>query len=242
MSLELLLSGLVVFVTHALEAITGFGCTVLALPFVTSLLGLRTGVLVLTAIAWLLALWIALRNRASIDFRQFGIIAAFVLVGLPVGIVLFRIVDQAAMKKILAAFIVVASSLQLAKALGKRGMKALPKPVAYALLVAGGIVHGMFSSGGPFVVLYAASEIPDKGRFRATLCLLWATLNTIILAAKLASGDFGATEGIGIAAMLPFLAAGYVAGEFLHARVNAKAFSITVFSMLLATGAFMLFL
>ncbi len=35
----LVLSGLVVFVTHALEAVTGFGCSVLAMPFVSALLG-----------------------------------------------------------------------------------------------------------------------------------------------------------------------------------------------------------
>ncbi len=43
--IPILLSGLTVFVTHALEAVTGFGCTVLALPFVTALIGVKSAVM-----------------------------------------------------------------------------------------------------------------------------------------------------------------------------------------------------
>ena len=32
--------GIVVFLSHLLEGITGFGCTVIALPFITILLGI----------------------------------------------------------------------------------------------------------------------------------------------------------------------------------------------------------
>ena len=49
---------LVVFLTHFQQGITGFGCTVLALPFITLLLGLKTAVPVLVMVGWLVALTI----------------------------------------------------------------------------------------------------------------------------------------------------------------------------------------
>jgi len=238
---SILLAGLVVLATHALEAVTGFGCTVLALPFVTALLGLREGVLVLTVLAFIISSYIAIAKRRDIDFKRYAIILGFVLAGLPVGMLLFRSVDPAPAKKALAAFIVLASAAQLAKLLLPRlAGGRLPRAAAYALLVAGGIVHGMFSSGGPLVVLYASRELPEKGAFRATLCLLWTSLNAIIIGSYLASGELGAGSLRTIGLLLPFLVAGIFVGERLHDRVDQRSFSIVVFSALLLSGAVML--
>ena len=239
--LSLLLGGLTVFITHALEAVTGFGCTVLALPFFTALFGVRQGVMVLTILAWILALYMVISKRKQVDLRQYAIITGLMLCGLPVGIFLFRTSDVSALRIILAYFIVASASVQLLKLSGiLRINKALPKPIAFALLILGGVVHGMFSSGGPLVVLYATTALPDKGRFRATLCLLWTTLNTIIITTYLIGGNLdkpALTTGVW---MLPFLVLGIIAGEKVHDKVDAKVFSYIVFSMLLLTGLFML--
>lgn len=239
--ISIVLSGLIVLITHTLEAVTGFGCTVLALPFVSALLGVRQAVRVLTALAWLLAVYIAIKKRKNIDFRHYLIISACMLVGLPLGLYLFRFADTGFLKTLLAIFIVLSSALQLLKLSGflKIG-KPLPKPLAVLLLVSAGVVHGMFASGGPLVVLYASVALPDKGRFRATLCLLWATLNTILLSTYILGGAFD-THTVGLVGwMIPFLLAGIVAGEKVHDRVQARTFSFIVFGMLFCTGLFML--
>ncbi len=239
--IPILLSGLTVFVTHALEAVTGFGCTVLALPFVTALIGVKSAVMVLTVLAWILALYIAVTKRKQIDFRQYAIIAGLMLCGLPVGIFLFRTANLVFLKTVLAVFIVFTASLQLLKLSGiVKIERPLPKPVAVILLVTGGIVHGMFSSGGPLVVLYAATAIPDKGKFRATLCLLWTTLNTILISTYIIGGTFTTPVIVETAWMLPFLFAGILTGEKVHDKVDARTFSFIVFGMLLVTGIFML--
>lgn len=243
----ILLSGVVVFITHTIEAITGFGCSVLAMPFVTALLGMRTGVMVITLLAWLLALYFAVRKWREIDWKQFSVIIGCMLMGLPVGMYLFRNVDVASLRKILAVFICVVSTWQLLRRCRRQTATDKEKsshPIKdipyYLLLVAGGIVHGMFSSGGPLVVLYASKHLPDKGRFRATLCLLWTSLNTIIIASYLIDGSMTAEVARTTGLLVPFILAGIVVGEKIHDRVNERTFSLIVFSMLLLTGAFML--
>jgi uncharacterized membrane protein YfcA len=241
---SILLAGIVVFITHTLEAVTGFGCSVLAMPFVTGLLGMRTGVMVITVLAWILALYFAITKRKHIDWKQFGIIAGFMLIGLPIGMYLFRSIDSGGLKLILAIFICIVSVWQLIR-LSKSnntqkplvGKKAIPY---YLLLIAGGVIHGIFSSGGPLVVLYASRNIPDKGKFRATLCLLWTTLNTILIAVYLKEGSFTAPVAKTTAYLVPFVLVGIFAGEKIHDKVNARTFSLIVFSMLLLTGLFML--
>ncbi|MDR1625751.1 MAG: sulfite exporter TauE/SafE family protein [Spirochaetia bacterium] len=248
MLIPLVLSGLVVFLTHSLEAVTGFGCAVLAMPFVTALLGVRRGIVIITILSWLLALYLAASKRKQLDFRQFGIICGCMAIGLPAGMYFFRAFDTIFLKKVLGIFIIVASAWQLLLRLGHRkpamaeaprGIKALPY---YGLLVVGGIVHGMFSTGGPLVVIYASRALPDKGQFRATLCLLWTALNTVIIGAYLLEGSITPPIAGNTGLLALFVIPGIIAGEKIHHRVNERIFSVIVFSMLLVTGFFMFFL
>ncbi len=240
-SLAFVLSALVVLVTHALEAVTGFGCTVLALPFVSMLLGIDRAKFLLAILAWILALYIALTNIRRIDWREYGKILLWVGAGLPFGMFAFARLPRPLLIKLLGAFIVVSASIQLVRRFSRKGIgRALPPSAYRVLLVAGGIVHGAFAAGGPFVVLYAARALPDKGAFRATLCLLWVSLNTVLIVSFALGGVFTAPAMAELGLLLPVLALGIALGELGHSRVNAEAFSKVVFGVLMVTGCFML--
>lgn len=242
---QVILSGIVIFLSHTLEAITGFGCAALAMPFVTSLIGMELGVKSVTVIAWLLAVYITISKRRDINFKQFLIIFSCMIAGMPVGMYIFRNLDPSMLKKILAVFIIVVSVWQILAVSLKKEEVAKPLSAAewvvfIALLFLGGIVHGVFSSGGPLVVLYAKRQLQDKNQFRATLCLLWTVLNAILIATYFIEGSFTAETALRVAEYIPFLIAGIFTGEFLHYRTNEKVFSLLVFITLLITGVFML--
>jgi uncharacterized membrane protein YfcA len=166
------------------------------------------------------------------------------IAGLPFGMYFFRTFDVIFLKKILGVFIVAASVWQLFLRLGRkrsnseifRGIRLLPY---YGLLVIGGVVHGMFSTGGPLVVIYASRALPDKGQFRATLCLLWAVLNTVIIGVYLFECALTPSIAGDTGLLIPFVILGIIGGERIHHKVNEQIFSVIVFSMLLVTGVFM---
>lgn len=246
MIIPLLLSGLAVFCTHAVAAVTGFGSAALALPFIISLLGMRRGIVVITILAWIIAVYYAVIKRREINFRQAGIIIGFMLPGMPLGMLLFRSFDTLILKKILAVFIIAISVWQLLQLLVLHHKNENPpgkiRALLYRLLlVTGGIVHGMFTAGGPLAVIYAAQSIHSKAQFRATLNFIWSVLNFIIIVTFIAEGSFNAEIAVNTAALIPFLAAGIIIGEIIHGRMNERVFSITVFSILLLTGCFMAF-
>jgi uncharacterized membrane protein YfcA len=247
MLMPLILSGIIVFFTHALEAVTGFGCAVLAMPFVTALLGMRRGIMIITILGWILALYIAVSKRKAINLKEFLIICGFMAPGLPLGMYLFRVFDIARLKRLFAVFIVIASLWQLVQRVflkknpALRPLRNLRRIPYLAALVAGGVVHGMFSTGGPLVVIYAARALPDKGQFRATLCLLWAVLNTVIIAVYLIEGSVDAAIAGNTGVLIPFVALGIFAGEKIHDKANEFIFSCFVFATLLITGCIMFF-
>lgn len=237
----LLLVGLVIFITHTLEAITGFGCTVLAFPFVIFLMkDLEQAKIVLSILAWVLAAYFALAKYKRINWNQFGIILLFAALGMPVGMLIFKSLDAAFLTKALGVFIVFSAAIQLYKCyFPDKSDRKTPAFVGYIFLLAGGIVHGAFAVGGPLIVLYSAKKIPDKGQFRATMCLLWATLNTVLIVQYFLEKKLTVEVGRDLLVLLPFLLAGIVVGELIHNKVSEILFKKIVFASLLLVGATM---
>ena len=170
---------------------------------------MELGVKSVTVISWLLAVYITISKRRDINFMKFLIIFSCMIAGMPVGMYIFRNLDPSMLNKILAVFIIVVSVWQILAVSLKKEEVAKPLSAAewvvfIALLFLGGIVHGVFSSGGPLVVLYAKRQLQDKNQFRATLCLLWTVLNAILIATYFIEGSFTAETALRVAEYIPF--------------------------------------
>lgn len=244
---NVLLCGLIVFCSFTLEVITGFGGTVIAVSFVTALLGMHTGVVALTFVAMVPQLSVVIRNRRAIDWKNYLIIVGIMLPFLFAGRLLQGAVDSAVLKRILAVFIILVSAFRLIQyyRTSKKGKEEEDgrKTVSwysYLALVGAGLVHGMFSSGGPLAIVYATTAIREKDRFRTTLCLLWVTLNTILSVTYIADGSVTGEILRTILIMVPFVIAGVILGSLAVSNVNGKIFTLLVYICLLLTGIFML--
>lgn len=241
------LLSLIVFITHFQEAITGFGCTVLALPFVIFLLEMDVAVKVLVIQAWILTAYIVLSARRHIVWRQYGRIVFFAAMGLVVGMYGLSSLPRVSLKYVLGAFMVAVATRGLAVSLRVRSSAAKRSPSAFVtwlmngVLLLGGIIHGAFGSGGPLVVIYATKALPDKNLFRATLCMLWLTLNSIMVTRWALSGAITPEVIRYTAICTPFTVLGMVIGDRCHHRVNEHLFRLMVFGVLLLSGIAVLY-
>ena len=86
MSTTEVLFGLLVATTQLIEAIAGFGSTVMALPFAISLVGVSVAVPVLSLLSWLLAARVVATDYKKIQWQQYRTVMLFALLGLPFGI------------------------------------------------------------------------------------------------------------------------------------------------------------
>ena len=109
------------------------------------------------------------------------------------------------------------------------------------LLFLGGIIHGAFGSGGPFIVIYATKNLPKKSSFRATLCALWFTLNTIIIIEDLITSAITFSVLKLLLISLPFLIAGMVIGNVAHGKLKEDLFTKLIYIVLFFSGVFMFF-
>ena len=238
----ILLFGLIVFITHVLEGITGFGSTVLALPFAAMILGIDKAVPILATHAWLLALYFVIVSRKHIVWKEFRFVILYVFLGLPIGYLLFKNMDDTYLKGLLALFMIGVGihGIYITQR-NRHQIKASAESVKKShmmrfILFLGGIIHGAFASGGPFIVLYTSRALKNKALFRVTMCLLWLCLNSILMIGWTVDGRWTPDVRYTLYLSLPFLLLGIIVGDYLHHRANEYVFRLIVFSLLLAGG------
>lgn len=235
---------MVVFLTHFQEGITGFGCSVLALPFVTLLVGLRTAVPVLVILAWWLALLIVVESRRHIVWREYLRIVGWVVFGLPWGVWAFRSLPETGLKWVLALFMVGVGVHGLVRQgqapAGNPGLSPSKRRLLSLALPIGGVIHGAFGTGGPLVVIYAAQALPEKTLFRVTLCLLWFTLNTVMIAQLGQAGRLTPEVWRLVLLCLPANLAGMWLGNRAHYRINERVFRRLVYGVLMLSGVILI--
>ena len=102
------------------------------------------------------------------------------------------------------------------------------------MLVAG-VSHGLFASGGPLLVYALIGTSLDKARFRASLILVWFSLNSVLTLVFLWQGRLQPQAGL-LLAYLPLIPLGVVLGEWLHHRVNEAAFRLWIYRLLIVAA------
>ena len=243
--LKTVLCGLTVLATHLIEGVTGFGSSVLALPFLIPLVGIRNAVPMLCVLNCVMAVYLVCRSWQSISWREFGFIALWVAAGLPVGLTLYEFLPAQHLCVVLGTAMIVIGADGVRKCRKRSADPAVPSGakrsiLMRALLFCGGIIQGAFGSGGPFIVIYAAKALPEKSLFRVTLSLLWLATTSVRLVVWTIQGTVWNRDNAMLAlAALPFMVAGVLIGDWLHHRVDGYCFRLCVYLVLGVAGAVM---
>ena len=222
----------VVLVTNAIQAITGFAGTLLAMPPSIMLLGVDEAKVILNFIAWITCLVIVLQNRKVVQWRILGEILLFMAIGMVAGIQIFKMVR---LDFLLYGYGVLIIIIAITKLLGGKE-RHLPSWLLIIVLLAAGIIHGMFVSGGALLVVYAAYALRDKNEFRATVAAVWVVLNTFLAITQIQAGSFSKdTIMWGLIACIPAFI-GVLIGNRLHNKISQKLFMKVTYVLLMISG------
>jgi uncharacterized membrane protein YfcA len=209
----------IALLAFSVEGTLGFGSTVLVVTLGAQLVPLDTLLPAFIPISMILSISLV---RRPIAWRVLGRMAPLLAAGIALGILIGRVADA---NVLLVAFGVFVTALAAWKLAGRAAV--WPRP----FLVLGGIVHGLFGTGGPLIVYAARAEIPDKTEFRSTLAVVWLALNAALLA------SLHTAPSVHSAWMAAALPPGLVVGHWLHHRLDAARFERAVWLLLLVAGA-----
>jgi uncharacterized membrane protein YfcA len=232
----------IVLVAFATEAALGFGAMVISVALAAQLIPLELLLPVMVPLNLCLSIYLAVRYARAIDVRfLLRRILPPVVLGFPLGFLAFARLPGPLLVRVFGGFVIILASLELLRAARRREAARLGAAARIALLFVGGVVHGAFSTGGPFVVYVTGREVEDKQVFRATLSGLWVLLGSALCISYAASGAIGVDSMSASAVLAVPAAAGLLVGEWAHARAQATTFRIALFVMLLVAGALLAF-
>ncbi|HOX27863.1 MAG TPA: sulfite exporter TauE/SafE family protein [bacterium] len=239
------LFGLLVLTAKAVEAVTGFGSTIIALTLGAQMYPIETLLPVLVPLNIVLSTYIVARHRAGVVTDVlFKRILPLAGVGLAVGMGIFAYTHGRTLKLAYGIFVLLISAYELQRILRAKDA-AEAKPMSFVQsafwLISGGIIQGIYASGGPLIVKYASVTLTDKKQFRSTLSVLWLVLNIVLLVDYVRTGKVTAATLEPIGLLLPALFLGIVIGEWLHHRIPERAFRIFVFALLIVAGLSLVF-
>lgn len=225
---------LIIFLSNIIQTITGFAGTALAMPLSLKLEGADQAKPILNLVALVVSLYVVIRHFKDIDWKNFLIILISVGIGFGVGFLIEMInIEGKILLYIYGSVVIVISILFFFIDFEKIN---LPKWLMIIFLFLGGIMHKLYVSGGPFVVIYGLHELKDKNKFRATLSLLWIILNSMLFVTHIVNNQFTSHVWIlfGIGAGVTILS--MIIGSLIAPKLSKKVFLKITCVLLLISG------
>ena len=180
----------------------------------------------------------AIMNYRYINWKELAKIVVFMIAGMFAGMEICRVINSDSTLLTIYGCVILAIAL---KNLLVKKETDLPQAALYLVLLAAGVIHGMFVSGGALLVIYAVQVLKDKNEFRATVAPVWVVLNTFMMITQYRSGLF-TTENVQLIAVsiLPLFLATWLGGK-LAQRLNQNVFLNLTYILLIISGVSLVF-
>ena len=228
---------LVIFLTNIVQGITGFAGTVLAMPPSILLQGINTAKPILNILGLLASIWIVAISYKSLNKKEFVKVMVIMFLGVFAGNYIYSIIPLDILLKIYAIFIIL---IALKGIYIKKEME-LNEWILTAIVFVAGIIHGMFVSGGPLLIIYAAKKFKEKSEFRATVSSVWIILNTYLFYTHYTSGLFVPDTVKKMWWGVIPLILGMLIGNILHKKMSQELFLTITYILLIISGVTLIF-
>lgn len=225
---------IVAFLANIVQAITGFAGTVLAMPISIQMVGYDVARPVLNLVAIFICLIVVITDFKKINIKTFFILLFFVGIGYGLGFLVQMLnIDGKELLRIYGTIICFIALALLTLNLDK---KKFPWVIKAIVLILGGIIQFLYTSGGPLVVLFLASTMKDKREFRVTLSAMWIVFNSITFATNIVDGYFTPhiwmLSGIVIASAVVSI----LIGKLIFKKINTEMFMKFTYVLLFISG------
>jgi uncharacterized membrane protein YfcA len=230
----------ILFVAFFVGTVLGFGTTIITMTFAAQMMTIEEILPVIAPLNVTLSFYLAIRHRHAILWsRLLKRILPAVGLGVPVGLVLFNLRNAQWLQLGFGLFVTAIASLQLRVSFTSPSGEGEPlgKVPSLGLLGLGGMMHGLFNTGGPLIVYVLGREIDDKSEFRSTIAAMFTVLTTVLVIDYIAVGLVTReTVKLSALALVPVIGGLYL-GEIAHRRLDAKTFKRALWVLLFVGGA-----
>lgn len=222
------------------QRVSGFGLGIFAMMFLPHFMPSHTdAATVSTLFSCVTSTYNAVKYRKSVVYKTALPMICAALVSIPVAVYFSTAVSGEAFERILGVLLIVLSIYFLFFA---RGLRMRPTPANGVLAgTLGGALNGLFSTGGPPVVLYLTNALSDQNAYFATIQFYFGLTNIYSVGSRVVSGivtwQVLLYAFVGIAGCM----AGDFAGKAVFDRLNAKMLKTVIYLGMILSGILMIF-
>ena len=237
----------VAFFAATVQAATGFGFAIMAVPFFLLIMGSLTAIQVTAVVNFVISLVLMRRLLDGAPYRLLTHLIIGSVIGFPVGLAAYKAADLDSVKIIVGVLITGFALLLIAREwrLSHGGSRAPAaddfKPQLFSELGIGfisGVMAVALAMPGPVVVLYLLARHARKQISRsATLLLFGFSYGSVSLVHTVWGGMTGETWLLAVK-LTPFVIAGAFLGHYVTRYLSEERFRAVVLLILIASGAY----
>jgi len=227
MEAEFLVLSLAVFGASALQSATGIGFGIIAGPVLLVVLNDSTAIQISIVLNLLIAVFLAPSLRQSADRRLLGSLLIGLVIGSPVGLLIYLSMDIALLKGfagLVVFFTLIAMLRNGSRASSSSSDPATGKIEQITVGVIAGTMGGSLAMPGPIPAAWMSARGFDKETIRATILLMFVFAYVFALALQIALAGIGANTMKLCAVLAPSTVAGIMVGRFLSSRISEQTF------------------
>ena len=234
---QIVFAAMVVFTAFVVRGMSGFGVGLIATPLLAFMLPMHVIVPVSGLLIFVLFVYLTVRDRHSVIWRELKLLAAPTLIGVVAGLFLFSSLDNSRLLVLLGGFLIAyAVYILVVHLFGLPELKCSERwaaPVGFA----GAFIDTLFGGGGgTLVVIYMHARGIGKMQFRATVAVLWFIEMIARISGYTLAGYYTASTLLLVAVLLPMVWAGTWVGEHISNRISQETFSRILAVMLMLSG------
>lgn len=226
---------IIILVASILQTSTGFGFSILATPFLLLLFEPAEAIQINLILSFVISSALIMKIRKDIDF---GILKRFVvgsIIGLPIGIIIFLLMDISKLKLGVSLIILVLTIMLILKFRIHQNKK--------RDLLVGGLSGSLTTSigmPGPPILLYFSGTDTQKEKLRGTTLAFYLFIYSVSLIIQVIFAGTNKTIWLSSLWALPLVFIGLYLGQLLFKVINQKIFRIVTYIILLFTGMYLL--
>ena len=223
----LLAAFVIVLVAAAVQSMTGFGFSMLAVPLMTLAIDPRTAVVALALPGLLLAVGTAVADRAYVHWPAAVAMLATMAAGMPIGLVVLRSVNDHVLTVLIAVVVLASTALVWRNPQIPRHRGTL----ALAGLTAGILSTTTGTTGPPLIAALHSMGYPPR-TLRGTIAALFTFGGVLSIAGFVVAGAMTRQTAVVGLVSLPAVPIGGWVGNILFRRIDGSRFRQTVLTAL----------
>ena len=240
-TIETLLYVAFVFVlSGAVKGVLGIGLPLVSLPLLAGTMGPVTAMAYMVVPTFAVNLWQVIQSGYLLwALKRFWTAYPLAIVGVAIGLSFLTRMDAGTLTAIVGVLVIFVSVSQLfpLRLTVPRGFEPWVTPVVG---LSAGMLGGLSSFLGPFMVIYLVALRVSKDQFVGAIALFYLIAGLPFFGGLAISGELGVEELIGSTAASVMILVGVVGGQWIRKKVSPELFRKAVLTMLIVIGANMI--